>query len=112
MMSENTANEKELVEFVVTARKYKTTLTDKYLHREKWVKPVVGQVKSYLPGTIIRLDVKEGQRVKEGDLLLEQEAMKMYNKILSPVSGTVKQIYVEVGQKIPKNFLMLEITPI
>ncbi|MCD7973888.1 MAG: acetyl-CoA carboxylase biotin carboxyl carrier protein subunit [Candidatus Azobacteroides sp.] len=98
-----------LVEFVVTARKYKTTLTKKYQQRQKWEKPVIGQIKSFLPGTVMSLCVEKGQKVKEGELILEQEAMKMLNQITAPISGIVTEIYVEVGQKVPKNFLMIEI---
>ena len=104
-------DESKLVEFVVTARKYKTTLTNKYLNREKWENPIPGQVKSFLPGTIISLQVKVGQKVEEGELILEQESMKMLNQIVAPVTGTVSLINVEVGQRIPKNLLMIEITP-
>ena len=47
----------ELVDFVVKARAYKTTLTKKYEKREMWHPPVAGEVKSLLPGTIISINV-------------------------------------------------------
>ncbi|MBQ7646700.1 MAG: biotin/lipoyl-binding protein [Clostridia bacterium] len=47
------------------------------------------QVKSPLPGTLLRMNVKDGQSVKKGDLLCIVEAMKMENEILSPCDGTV-----------------------
>ncbi len=100
---------REMVDFVVTARKYKTLLTNKYKARQPWRKPVEGEVLSNLPGTIISMAVKEGEQVKEGQLLLIHEAMKMYNRIVSPVSGVVKKIHVKEGDKIGKNFLMVEI---
>ena len=47
-------NEKvKLVDFAVTARKYKTTLTKKFINRPLWVKPVPGEIRSILPGTIV-----------------------------------------------------------
>jgi biotin carboxyl carrier protein len=55
--------------------------------------------------------VKEGQEVEEGELLLIQEAMKMLNRILAPVAGVVKEIYVKEGDKIGKSHLMLKIEP-
>ena len=76
--------ERPLVDFAVTARKYKTTLTQKFMNRPIWTKPVAGEVRSTLPGTVVSLAVKEGDSVKEGDLLLVHEAMKMRNRILSP----------------------------
>ncbi len=54
----------EYVDFVVTARKYKTLLTNKYLAREVWQKPFPGDVISKLPGTIIRVDVSRDKRLK------------------------------------------------
>ncbi|MCC8153888.1 MAG: acetyl-CoA carboxylase biotin carboxyl carrier protein subunit [Tannerellaceae bacterium] len=102
-------NKEELVDFVVTARKYKTLLTTKYKNREVWQKPVEGEVRSNLPGTIIQLVVKENEQVQEGQLLLIHEAMKMLNRIVAPVSGTVKVINVKEGDKIGKNHLMIKI---
>ena len=49
-------NKKELVDFVVTARKYKTTLTEKFKNRPVWHKPFPGDVISHLPGTIVELE--------------------------------------------------------
>ncbi len=100
-------NKKELVDFVVTARPYQTTLTKKYLARKEWVAPVVGEVKSVLPGTIISLHVAVGDRVEVGQLLLIHEAMKMQNRILSPVAGTVTRIEVTEGERITKDCLMV-----
>ncbi|MDH6358546.1 acetyl-CoA carboxylase biotin carboxyl carrier protein subunit [Parabacteroides sp. PF5-9] len=101
----------EYVDFVVTARRYKTLLTDKYKHRPVWNKPVQGEVFSTLPGTIIELKVKEGDQVKAGQLLLIHEAMKMLNRIVAPVSGVIQKINVKEGEKISKNHLMIKIDP-
>jgi len=99
----------QLTDFVVTARVYKTLLTNKYRNREVWRKPVPGEVLSTLPGTIISLEVKENDRVEEGQLLLIHEAMKMYNRIVAPMAGTVREINVKEGDKIGKNHLMVKI---
>lgn len=53
-----------------------------------------------MPGTIISINVKEGDTVKQGDLLFVLEAMKMENEIVSPVSGTVVSIDVTKGQSV------------
>ncbi len=102
-------NKKELVDFVVTARPYKTTLTKKYQARTEWVAPIVGEVKSVLPGTIISLHVAVGDRVEIGQLLLIHEAMKMQNRIISPVVGTVVRIAVAEGERIAKDHIMVVI---
>ncbi|MBN1151645.1 MAG: biotin/lipoyl-binding protein [Dehalococcoidia bacterium] len=51
-------------------------------------------ITSPLPGKILGIKVTPGQTVKEGDLLLTIEAMKMENEIVAPVSGTVNSVAV------------------
>ena len=51
---------------------------------------------------IIRYEVKEGDTVKEGDVVMILEAMKMENSILAPASGAVKQICCKEGQSVQK----------
>lgn len=103
--------ENEYVDFVVTARKYKTLLTAKYKNRKMWHKPFVGDVISHLPGTIIKLEVQEGQEVQAGQLLLIHQAMKMYNRVVAPVSGIITEVGVKEGDKIAKDHLMVRIEP-
>jgi pyruvate carboxylase subunit B len=55
-----------------------------------------------MPGMIIRYEVKEGATVKEGDVVLILEAMKMENSITSPVSGVVKKIGFKDGESVQK----------
>ena len=56
-----------------------------------------GDVVSPLPGTVLRLFVKPGQKVKAGEVLLILEAMKMENEIVAPADGIVAEVYVEAG---------------
>ena len=99
----------ELVDFAVTARKYKTLLTKKYLNRKPWVNPSAFEIQSIIPGTILSVFVKEGEIVKEGAPLLILEAMKMQNRIQMPFTARIKKINVEVGLRIPKDSLMIEL---
>lgn len=99
----------ELVDFVVTARKYKTLLTTKYINRKPYKVPNPNEIMSYIPGTIVKLKKKEGTKVKEGEVILILEAMKMMNKVLMPFDGKIKKIFVEEGQRVPKGHLMIEI---
>ncbi|PLX16989.1 MAG: acetyl-CoA carboxylase biotin carboxyl carrier protein subunit [Marinilabiliales bacterium] len=89
--------------------KYKTLLTEKYKNRKRWEKPDLKKIKSLIPGTVIKVYVEEGQKVKEGDLMMVLEAMKMKNKIYFPMDGTVKKIYVKEEEKVPKDHLMIEL---
>lgn len=99
----------EYVDFVVTARKYKTKLTNKYQNRKPWQPVLPGEVNSHLPGTIVEILVKEGDTVKKGQLLCIHDAMKMLNRIVSPYNGIVTHINVKVGDKIAKDHLMVKI---
>lgn len=103
--------ENEYVDFVVTARKYKTLLTAKYMNRPVWHKPIPGEVISHLPGTIIRIMAKEGQEVESGQLLMIHEAMKMQNRVVAPFAGVITKLNVQEGDKIGKNHLMVKIEP-
>ena len=88
---EKKEKDNEYVDFVVTARKYKTTLTAKYKNRKMWH--------------------KQGQEVEAGQLLLIHQAMKMYNRVVAPVAGTIVELGVTEGDKIPKDHLMVKIQP-
>lgn len=55
-------------------------------------------VKSPMPGNILKINVAQGQAVKEGDVLIVLEAMKMENEIVAPKNGSVAQIAVSKGQ--------------
>ena len=54
-------------------------------------------VKAPMPGNILKVNVTQGQAVKEGDVLVILEAMKMENEIMAPKSGTVNQVLVTKG---------------
>lgn len=106
-------NEKqEYVYFAVTARKYITLLTKKYQNRKPWVNPSAFDIQSIIPGTILEIFVKEGDIVTEGAPLLILEAMKMQNRIEMPFTARIKKINVEVGLRIPKDSLMIELEEI
>ena len=57
-------------------------------------------VNSPMPGTILRVEVAQGAAVKEGQLLVVLEAMKMENEILAPRNGTVSQVIVSKGSHV------------
>lgn len=55
-------------------------------------------VKAPMPGNVMKILVSQGQKVKEGEVLIILEAMKMENEIVASKSGTVAQIAVTKGQ--------------
>ncbi|HNW98501.1 MAG TPA: acetyl-CoA carboxylase biotin carboxyl carrier protein subunit [Bacteroidales bacterium] len=109
----DTKEEKEVKpdfqKFVLEADTYKTLLSKKYLSRKKFEERDWGAIKSFIPGTIITVEVKEKQKVNVGERLLVLEAMKMHNIITSPIKGTVKKIHVKAGDKVANHQLLVEI---
>ena len=57
-------------------------------------------VNSPLPGVILNVNVKDGDAVKKGQVLLVLEAMKMENEIQAPVDGVVKTLCVQKGESV------------
>ena len=55
-------------------------------------------VEAPITGTIISIEVKVGDKVEEGDVLLYIESMKMENPIMAPINGKVTEILVTVKQ--------------
>jgi biotin carboxyl carrier protein len=70
--------------------------------------PVAGEaVTAPMPGNILKVNVTVGQAVKEGDLLLVLEAMKMENEIFAPKNGTVAQVLVQKGATVDTGATMV-----
>ena len=53
-----------------------------------------------MPGTILKVNVTQGQAVKAGTVLVVLEAMKMENEIMAPKDGTVTQVVVSKGSTV------------
>jgi biotin carboxyl carrier protein len=70
-----------------------------------------GTVSANIPGKIVTIEVKEGEVVEEGQVILILEAMKMQNEIQAPISGTVKSIHCEEAQSIEANVPLVVIEP-
>ena len=70
-----------------------------------------GTVSANIPGKVVTVEVKEGDVVKEGQVILILEAMKMQNEIQAPVDGTVISVACEEGQAIEANVPLVVIEP-
>lgn len=62
-----------------------------------------------MQGTVVKVAVEEGQVVKEGDLVIVLEAMKMENPVLAHQSGTIAQLSVEPGTPVTPGTAMCKI---
>ena len=70
-----------------------------------------GTVSASIPGKVVTVEVKKGDVVKEGQVILILEAMKMQNEIQAPVDGTVINVACEEGQAIEANVPLVVIEP-
>ena len=66
-------------------------------------------IESPMPGSIMSISVKEGDKVEKGQVVLILEAMKMENDIVAGTSGTVSKILVEVGSSAQAGAPLIEI---
>jgi glutaconyl-CoA decarboxylase len=62
-----------------------------------------------MPGKILKVVVSAGASVKNGDLVLVLEAMKMENEIFSPADGVVKEIRSREGDTVNSGDVMMVI---
>mgnify|MGYP001053637527 FL=1 len=65
------------------------------------------EVKSPLPGAILKVIAREGDMVEEGDVLFLMEAMKMETEIKAPCAGKVGSIRVDVGATVTAGQLLV-----
>lgn len=99
----------KFVTFNVDFTEYKSKLTTKYLKRKPYKPADPKKILSFIPGTIRKVYVKEGDKVKLGDKLLVLEAMKMRNDILASENGIIKTVYVKVDDIVSNKQLLVEI---
>lgn len=88
--------------------RYKTNFTKKYENRKKWESNDPNKIMSFIPGTVKKVYIKDGQKVKEGQPMFVLTAMKMDNIINVPYDGKIKTVNVKEGDRIPKGYVMLE----
>ncbi len=62
-----------------------------------------------MPGTVIKVLTKKGERVSKGDHLMITEGMKMETTIQAPFDGIVKDIFVLCGEAIQQGDLLIEL---
>ena len=65
------------------------------------------EVRAPMPGLIVKVEVKAGQEVDQGDGLIVMEAMKMENELRADASATVRDVLVEPGQTVNRDDLLV-----
>ncbi len=82
---------------------------EKYLKKDEegQIEAAAGQeVVANMPGLVVKVEVKEGQEVREGDGLIIIDAMKMENEIRAPCDGIIEKINVRECQEVEKGQLL------
>jgi len=96
----------EYQELYVNSARYLTLFTKKFAKRKAWQKSDPKEIRSFIPGSIIEVNVKPGQKIKAGEAVLTLDSMKMFTKVEMPFDGAIKEIHVSKGDRIPKDTLM------
>lgn len=107
-MNKNKNDKTQYTEFIIDETAYRTKLNKTFTERSKWEKDNPKKILAFIPGTIREVFIKPGDKVKEDDILLILEAMKMRNRITAPLSGKIKAVHIKTNDIVPKNFLLLE----
>jgi glutaconyl-CoA/methylmalonyl-CoA decarboxylase subunit gamma len=68
-----------------------------------------GDIKAPLPGTVVAVNVKIGDKVKKGDSLVKLIAMKMENDITAQTDGVVKEIKIKKDDVVQKGDILMVI---
>jgi biotin carboxyl carrier protein len=101
--------EMEMEVFSYEGTDYKTMLTEKFRKHKPYQPDDPNRITAQIPGTMLKILVKEGQTVNPSKVLFILEAMKMRNKVFSTISGRIKKIHITEGQIVTKNQLLLEL---
>jgi pyruvate carboxylase subunit B len=70
-----------------------------------------GDVTTPMPGAVVAVKVRQGDRVKAGQTVLVVEAMKMQSEVHTPITGAVKAIYVAEGDRVNPDEVLVEVRP-
>ncbi len=77
--------------------------------KEKVEKPKKQDIRTSMPGRVVKVFVEEGSKVKEGQPILVLEAMKMQNEIKSPRSGIIITINPKAGDSVESGSLLFSV---
>jgi biotin carboxyl carrier protein len=110
------ANSNGMLEVFLNQKAYKvkvlTTLQDKalkLLQKSEINQSTDTKIKSPMPGLVLKINKKIGDRVTRGETVLVLEAMKMENEIKSPVDGQIMELFVEPGNPVEKNIILFSV---
>ncbi len=90
---------------ISSSEKAKTYLTPSSVKENKDGK----NIKAPMPGKVIKIFVTKGKKIKEGDVILILEAMKMEQEIKSAMEGKISDVLVSEGETVRKEQILINI---
>lgn len=66
-------------------------------------------IKAPMPGSLLKINVKQGDRIGEGQCLAIVEAMKMETELFSSVNGSVKKVHAKPGKQVDAGEIIIEL---
>jgi biotin carboxyl carrier protein len=88
---------------------YQTRISTKFENRRPYQPVDPRIIKSFIPGIVLEILIEPGQNVKKGADLMILDAMKMQNRLKSPMDGKIKSIAVQKGEKVSKGSVLMEL---
>ena len=95
----------ERIQLNVDGTVYETEAPERYSRRSR-VLPDPREVRAFIPGVIAEVRASRGVSVREGEVLLLLEAMKMFNEVCAAISGQVIEVAVKPGDRVEKGQLL------
>ncbi len=105
----------EELQVLMRGRLYHLTVEDE---REKRLRAAAGSgvvesgeynMKAPMPGLVVSIAIREGDKVEKGQVLVILESMKMQNELKSPKAGTVSRIRVKQGETVEQRQTLLSV---
>ncbi|MFQ5800770.1 MAG: sodium-extruding oxaloacetate decarboxylase subunit alpha [Candidatus Hydrothermarchaeales archaeon] len=85
------------------------TQLDKEARKKRPTEGVEGAIATSMQGIVLKINVKEGEKIQEGDVVAVLEAMKMENEICAPYSGAVEEIFVNEGDTVNAGDILMTV---
>ena len=103
------SKQNQFSEIALESGTFQTQVTRKFALRKPYERRKPGIVKAVIPGVVAEVVANVGKAVKQGDTMMILEAMKMLNRVMAPLHGTVKAVHVSAGETVSKGQVLIEI---
>lgn len=100
---------KETEDLLIDDTRYETEVPEGSIREGNNKENNPKEICAIIPGSVFCINVKKGQNVSAGDVVIILEAMKMYNDIEAETGGVVSEIFVTKGDRVKKGQLMVKL---